>query len=117
MSKKIDKSVGDKIKLNAKIQEAIKDKYYKDKYPIAYSGPVKEEKYGDWKSVAELIDFKIVFTSPSTLLSPANVDVMFLYKLPAGKKESEQKKLVIFGKEEAVKDKAISIINRKKNKS
>ena len=116
MSKKIDKSVGDKIKLNAKIQEAIKDKYYKDKYPIAYSGPVKEEKYGDWKSVAELIDFKIVFTSPSTLLSPANVDVMFLYKLPAGKKESEQKKLVIFGKEEAVKDKAISIINRKKNK-
>ena len=64
-----------------------------DKYPLGYRGPVKEEKYGDWKTVAELEDFKIVFTSPSTLLEPANVDVMFLYKLPAGAKEEQRKKI------------------------
>ena len=86
-----------------------------NKYPISYRGPVKEEKYGDWKTVAELEDFKIVFTSPSTLLEPANVDVMFLYKLPAGAKEEQRKKLVIFGKEEPVYDQAQLIIKRKKN--
>lgn len=99
-----------------KLDKRISDHIRNEKYPDIYTGPVKEEKYGDWKMVAELIDFKIVFTSPSTLLIPANVDVMFLYKLPAGKKENEQKKLVIFGKEDAVKDHAISIINRKKIK-
>jgi len=99
-----------------KLDKKISDHILETKYPDTYRGPVKEEKYGDWKMVAELVDFKIVFTSPSTILIPANVDVMFLYKLPAGKKESEQKKLVIFGKEDAVKDHAISIINRKKNK-
>lgn len=99
-----------------KLDKRISDHILETKYPETYRGPVKEEKYGDWKMVAELVDFKIVFTSPSTILMPANVDVMFLYKLPAGKKESEQKKLVIFGKEDAVHDHAISIINRKKNK-
>ena len=98
-------------KLDKKISDYIKE----DKYPNTYRGPVKEEKYGDWKSVAELEDFKIVFTSPSTLLVPANVDVMFLYKLPTGAKEEKRKKLVIFGKEEPVYDQALLIIKRKKN--
>ena len=75
---------------------------------------IDEFQYGDWTSVAELEDFEISFRSGS-LLSGSTAQVTFFYKLPKGKKDHERKKLVIFGDADAVQDRSMMVIKRKKN--
>ena len=75
---------------------------------------LNEMQYGDWTSVAELEDFEISFRSGS-LLSGSTAQVTFFYKLPKGKKDHERKKLVIFGDADAVQDRSMMVIKRKKN--
>lgn len=93
-------------KIDQKIENEISKKFYN----------VQEEQYGDWKNVAELKEFEIMVTQPATtLLSKSKVDVMFLYEKKPHSKDEDQKRLVIFGEADAVYDRSIQIINRKKN--
>ena len=86
----------------------------KDLDPSKLKSSLEEYKYGDWESVAELEDFIINFRAGS-LLSGSYAEVTFLYKLPKGKKEHERKKLVVFGEADAVHDRSMMVIKRKRN--
>lgn len=77
--------------------------------------PIKERKAGNWNNVAELIDFKIVKIAPQGLLGVAKADVLLLYKKKIGEKDDDQKRLLVFGPEDAVFDRVIQKINEKKN--
>ena len=63
---------------------------------------IKEEKYGNWQNVAELIDFNILKFAPQGLLGTGKADVMLLYKKKPGEKIKDQKRLIIFGPENEV---------------
>ena len=96
----------------AAAQKELEDKV-KD-YTQKVDKKIDEFQYGDWTSVAELEDFEISFRSGS-LLSGSTAQVTFFYKLPKGKKDHERKKLVIFGDADAVQDRSMMVIKRKKN--
>ena len=55
---------------------------------------IKEEKLGNFKNVAELIDFKILKFAPQGLLGIGKADVMLLYKKQPGETNKEQKRLI-----------------------
>ena len=77
--------------------------------------PYKEEKLGNWQNVSELVDFKIIKLAPQSLLGVGKADVMLLYKKKSGETEKDQKKLIIFGPEDAVYQRALDKIEEKKN--
>jgi hypothetical protein len=76
---------------------------------------IKEEKLGNFKNVAELIDFKILKFAPQGLLGIGKADVMLLYKKQPGETNKEQKRLIIYGPEDAVYQTALNKISQKKN--
>ena len=75
---------------------------------------IKEEKF-NWNKVAELNDFKIVKFPPLGLLGIGKADVMLLYKKKPGESDKDQKRLIIFGPEDAVYQSVINKIAEKKN--
>ncbi len=77
--------------------------------------PYKEEKLGNWQNVSELVDFKIIKLAPQSLLGVGKADVMLLYKKKSGETEKDQKRLIIFGPEDAVYQRALDKIKEKKN--
>ena len=77
--------------------------------------PYKEEKLGNWQNVSELVDFKIIKLAPQSLLGVGKADVMLLYKKKSGEDEKDQKRLIIFGPEDAVYQRALDKIKEKKN--
>ena len=77
--------------------------------------PYKEEKHGNWQNVSELVDFKIIKLAPQSLLGVGKADVMLLYKKKSGEDEKDQKRLIIFGPEDAVYQRALDKIKEKKN--
>ena len=77
--------------------------------------PYKEEKHGNWQNVSELVDFKIIKLAPQSLLGVGKADVMLLYKKKSGEDEKDQKRLIIFGPEDAVYQRAMDKISEKKN--
>ena len=77
--------------------------------------PYKEEKLGNWQNVSELVDFKIIKLAPQSLLGVGKADVMLLYKKKSGETEKDQKRLIIFGPEDAVYQRVIHKILEKKN--
>ena len=77
--------------------------------------PYKEEKLGNWQNVSELVDFKIIKLAPQSLLGVGKADVMLLYKKKSGEAEKDQKRLIIFGPEDAVYQRVIHKILEKKN--
>ena len=77
--------------------------------------PYKEEKLGNWQNVSELVDFKIIKLAPQSLLGVGKADVMLLYKKKSGETEKDQKRLIIFGPEDAVYQRAMDKIEEKKN--
>ena len=76
---------------------------------------LQEKKQGNWHNVSELIEFKIVKFPPQGLLGKGKADVMLLYKKKPGEAEKDQKRLVIFGSEDAVYDRVMMKIAEKKN--
>ena len=76
---------------------------------------LEEKKLGNWSNVAELIEFKIVKFPPQGLLGKGKADVMLLYKQKPGQSEKEQKRMIIFGSEDAVYDRVLMKILEKKN--
>ena len=74
----------------------------------------REEKLGNWKNVAELEDFKIIKFAPAGLLGIGKADVMLLYKKKPGETDKEQKRLIIYGQEDAVYQTVINKIKQKK---
>ncbi|QIZ21555.1 DNA binding protein [Candidatus Pelagibacter giovannonii] len=76
---------------------------------------LEEKRLGDWNTVSELEDFAIVKTAPKGLLGSPMTDVLFTYKLKTNQKQSDQKKLHLYGEEGIVYKRALSIIERKKN--
>ena len=76
---------------------------------------IKEEKYGNWQNVAELNDFNILKFAPQSLLGTGKADVMLLYKKKPGETDKTQKRLIIFGPEDAVYQTVINKIAEKKN--
>ena len=76
---------------------------------------LEEKRLGDWNTVAELEEFAIVKTAPRGLLGSPMTDVLFTYKLKTNQKQSDQKKLHLYGEEGIVYKRALSIIERKKN--
>ena len=76
---------------------------------------IKEDKLGNWNNVSELIDFKIVKIAPQSLLGIGKADVLLLYKKKSGETEKEQKRMVVFGPEDAVYQTVINKISQKKN--
>jgi len=77
--------------------------------------PYKEEKLGNWNNVSELVDFKIIKLAPQSLLGTGKADVMFIYKKKSGETDKDQKRLIIFGPEDAVYQRAMDKIAEKKN--
>ena len=77
--------------------------------------PYKEEKLGNWQNVRELVDFKIIKLAPQSLLGVGKADVMLVYKKKSGEDEKDQKRLIIFGPEDAVYQRALDKIKEKKN--
>ena len=77
--------------------------------------PYKEEKHGNWSNVSELVDFKIIKLAPQSLLGVGKADVMLLYKKKSGEDDKDQKRLIIFGPEDAVYQRALDKIKEKKN--
>ncbi len=77
--------------------------------------PYKEEKLGNWQNVSELVDFKIIKLAPQSLLGVGKADVMLVYKKKSGEDEKDQKRLIIFGPEDAVYQRAMDKISEKKN--
>ena len=77
--------------------------------------PYKEEKHGNWNNVSELVDFKIIKLAPQSLLGVGKADVMLLYKKKPGEDDKDQKRLIIFGPEDAVYQRALDKISEKKN--
>ena len=77
--------------------------------------PYKEEKHGNWSNVSELVDFKIFKLAPQSLLGVGKADVMLLYKKKSGEDDKDQKRLIIFGPEDAVYQRALDKIKEKKN--
>ena len=77
--------------------------------------PYKEEKLGNWQNVSELVDFKIIKLAPQSLLGVGKADVMFIYKKKSGETDKDQKRLIIFGPEDAVYQRAMDKIAEKKN--
>ncbi len=77
--------------------------------------PYKEEKLGNWKNVSELVDFKILKFSPQGLLGIAKADVLLLYKKKPGETDKDQKRMIIYGPEDAVYLRVIDKIGEKKN--
>ena len=77
--------------------------------------PYKEEKLGNWQNVNELVDFKIIKLAPQSLLGVGKADVMLVYKKKSGEDEKDQKRLIIFGPEDAVYQRAMDKISEKKN--
>ena len=76
----------------------------------------REERLGNWKNVAELIDFKILKFAPAGgLLGIGKADVMLLYKKKPGESDKDQKRMIIFGPEDAVYQTALKKIRDKKN--
>ena len=103
------------ISAMSKIDKDLKELEKKiDKYTEQANKKIDEYQYGDWKAVAELEDFEISFRAGS-LLSGSTAQVTFFYKLPKGTPEHERKKLVIFGDADAVMDRSMMVIKRKKN--
>ena len=76
---------------------------------------IKEEKLGNWQNVSELIDFKILKFPPQGLLGIGKADVMLLYRKKPGESEKDQKRMIIFGPEDAVYQTVITKIAEKKN--
>jgi len=76
---------------------------------------IKEEKLGNWQNVSELIDFKILKFPPQGLLGIGKADVMLLYRKKPGESEKDQKRMIIFGPEDAVFETVINKILQKKN--
>jgi len=76
---------------------------------------IKEEKLGNWNNVAELVDFKILKFPPQGLIGLGKADVMLLYKKKPGEKDKDQKRMIIFGPENAVYQTVINKIAEKKN--
>ena len=76
---------------------------------------LEEKKLGNWSNVAELIEFKIVKFPPQGLLGKGKADVMLLYKQKPGQSEKEQKRMIVFGSEDAVYDRVLMKIHEKKN--
>ena len=77
--------------------------------------PYKEEKHGNWSNVSELVDFKIIKLAPQSLLGVGKADIMLLYKKKPGEEDKDQKRLIIFGPEDAVYQRALDKIKEKKN--
>ena len=77
--------------------------------------PYKEEKLGNWQNVSELVDFKIIKLAPQSLLGVGKADVMLLYKKKSGEDDKDQKRLIIFGPEDAVYQRSMDKISEKKN--
>jgi len=77
--------------------------------------PIEEKQIGDWKTVAELIDFKIVRTIKGGLLGMSMADVLLIYKKNSEQTEAQHKHLHLYGPEAAVWKRAIDVIARKKN--
>ena len=103
------------ISAMSKIDKDLKELEKKiDKYTEQANKKIDEYQYGDWKAVAELEDFEISFRAGS-LLSGSTAQVTFFYKLPKNTPEHERKKLVIFGDADAVMDRSMMVIKRKKN--
>ena len=75
----------------------------------------KEEKLGNWQNVSELIDFKIVKLPPQSLLGTGHADVLLIYKKKPGELDKDQKRLIIYGPEDEVYQRAINKISEKKN--
>ena len=75
---------------------------------------IEEIQYGDWKQVAELEDFEISFRAGS-LLSGSRAQVVFFYKLPKNTPEHDRKRLIIIGDADAVQDRSMQVIKRKRN--
>ena len=62
-----------------------------------------------------LDDFEIIIHGASSILVEAKVDVIFFYDKDKQKDDKKRKKLHIFGPESAVKERALMVIERKKN--
>ena len=77
--------------------------------------PYKEEKLGNWQNVSELVDFKIIKLAPQSLLGVGKADVLLLYKKKSGEGDKDQKRLIIFGPEDAVYQRVLDKIKEKKN--
>ena len=77
--------------------------------------PIREKQLGDWKTVAELIDFKIVRTIKGGLLGMSMADVLLIYKKNPEQTETQHKHLHLYGPEGAVFKRSIDVIARKKN--
>ena len=77
--------------------------------------PYKEEKHGNWNNVSELVDFKIIKLAPQSLIGAGKADVILLYKKKPGETDKDQKRLIIFGYEDAVYDRVVHKILEKKN--
>ena len=99
----------------SKIDKDLKELEKKiDKINEQASQKLEEIQYGDWKAVAELDDFEISFRAGS-LLSGSTAQVTFFYKLPKNTPEHERKRLVVFGDADAVHDRSMMVIKRKRN--
>jgi hypothetical protein len=77
--------------------------------------PIKERQIGDWSSVAELIDYKIVRTIKGGLLGTQMADVLFIYKKKFNQSDVQQKRLHLYGEEGVVFKRSLDVIMRKKN--
>ena len=73
-----------------------------------YEGRVREDKLNWHDRAAELLDFQILRQPSDTILGRGKADVRFNYK-------NDKKSLIIYGPEDAVFDRALTIIKRKKN--
>jgi len=92
-----------------------------------FTTKAKEIKFGKWnnKEISTLDSYSITVKPGATILAGNYVEVIFFYansiipkalrSLNLSQKNPEQKKLVIFGNEDAVYQRSLQIIDRKKN--
>jgi hypothetical protein len=92
-----------------------------------FTNKAKIIKHGKWncKEISSLDSYSITVKNGATILAGNYVEVIFFYKnsiipkalrsLDLSQKNPEQKKIVIFGNENAVFQRSLKIIDRKKN--